>query len=779
MRGAPIDLISGPGATGRSARSKLVATAAVTGLMLAAPARADEPAAGSPAARSDQVEAIVVTAQKRAQNVQDIPISVSALDGETLKELGVKSSDEIAEFMSNLQIALPSGKGNQPLISIRGVGLSDFNTNNAGPNGVYVDEVYMSSPTSQTFQTFDLDRVEVLKGPQGTLYGRNTTGGAINYISAQPTDEPFASVHSSYGSFNTWETDAVISGPITDQVKGRLAFDHNQSDGFMENLQNGKTENGANDYAARGIIDAKVTSDLTLVWNLHAGLSDTRPTEYRQVGTLNAAGGECADSAILAGQCTDLYGYKAPSGFYQGNYYRDQDNRAQSYGTSVRADYALGGVTLTSITAFEDTSNYHPEDTAAEPKSLLEIDYGVKSLDFTQEFRASGGGDTYHWLGGVYYLNEALHQNQTTFALLDLDEIYGPGAGDGNALIGSGISTQRTAAYAAYGQTDFELLDRLQLTLGGRYTYEHKAFDTIGLLSTETNGAFPAQTPLYDAKENLSNGAASWRAALDYKLTDQVMTYVSVSTGFKSGGFNGGFLDTNPANDARQLEPIKPETVTAYEVGFKSDLFDKRLRLNGAAFYYDYSNMQVFNLVPAQAAGALPVQVLDNAPTATIEGVELEAETKPFHDFTTQLNLGFLDTRMGTFVSGLGTSEVENFTGHRLPLAPRFNAEAIAAYTIDMPNDDLVKAQTSLSYRSKQFFDVDNDPLLTQSGYWLLNARLAYMTNDGRWEFAAFGKNLTGTKYLNYATNLSSPFGLLEEVVGAPRSGGIEVTYRY
>ena len=776
MRGATIDLIPGSGAKAPPSRATLAATAALAGLMLAAPARADDPA---PAARSNQVEEITVTAQKRSQNVQDVPISVSALNGETLKDLGIKSSDEIAEFMSNLQIALPSGKGNQPLISIRGVGLSDFNTNNAGPNGVYVDEVYMSSPTSQTFQTFDLDRVEVLKGPQGTLYGRNTTGGAINYISAQPTDEPFASVHSSYGSFNTWETDGVISGPITDQIKGRLAFEHNQSDGYMENLQNGKSENGANDYAARGIIEAKVTSDLTLTWNLHAGLSDTRPTEYRQVGTMSSPLVQCANSAILAGQCTDLYGYKAPSGFYQGNYNRDSDNRAQSYGTSLRADYVLGGVTLTSITAFEDTRNYHPEDSDAEPKSLLEIDYDVKSKDFTQEFRAAGGGETYHWLGGVYYLNEDLNQNQTSDALLDLDSVYFPGIGNGNALVGSGISTQRTAAYAGYGQTDFQLLDRLRLTLGGRYTYEHKAFDTIGLLSTETNGAFPAQSPLYNAQENLSNSKASWRAALDYKLTEQVMTYASISTGFKSGGFNGGFLDTNPANALRQLEPIKPETVTAYEVGFKSDLFDKRLRFNGAAFYYDYSNMQVFNLIPAQAAGALPVQVLDNAPTATVEGIELEAETKPFRDFTTQLNLGLLNTQMGTFISGQGTSDVENFTGHRLPLAPKFNAEAIAAYTIDMPNDDLVKAETSLSYRSKQFFDVRNDPLLTQAGYWLLNARVAYMTDDGHWEFAAFGKNLTGTKYLNYAVNLSSPFGLLEEVVGPPRSGGIEVTYRY
>src|SRR5579859_4286269 len=224
---------------------KLTATFVLPGLLLASQARAQDQ--GQPA--TGQIEEIVVTAQKRAQNVQDIPIAINALDSQTLKELGIKSSDEISEFMPNLQIGLPAGKGNQPLIAIRGVGLNDTNTNNAGPNGVYVDEVYMSSPASQTFQTFDLARVEVLKGPQGTLYGRNTTGGAINYISAKPTDELYATAHASYGSFNTYQVDGAISGPITEGVNARLAFVHNASDGYMENLRNGKTENGANDYA--------------------------------------------------------------------------------------------------------------------------------------------------------------------------------------------------------------------------------------------------------------------------------------------------------------------------------------------------------------------------------------------------------------------------------------------------------------------------------------------------------------------------------------------------
>ncbi len=752
------------------------------GLLAAGAASAQDAATlatPSTEAQGPRIEEIIVTAQKRAQNIQDIPIAVSALDAQALKELGIKSSDEISEFMSNLQIALPAGKGNQPIIAIRGVGLNDTNTNNAGPNGVYIDEIYMSAPASQTFQTFDLDRVEVLKGPQGTLYGRNTTGGAINYISAKPTDETQATAHASYGSFNTYQIDGMVSGQVTDDVDGRLAFVHNGSDGYMENLRNGKTANGANDYAYRGLLQAKPNDDLTLLINLHGGRVDTRSTEYRQVGTLNAGLSQCTNAQIAAGGCTDLYGYKAPRGFYKGNYNRDQNLKINSYGASVRADYVLASVTLTSLSAFESSNKFHPEDTDAEPNRLLQVDFGVRSRTYSQEFRAAGSGETYHWLGGLYYLKENLAQDQKASALLDLDTVYFPGIGNGNALIGSGRSTQATDAYAGYGQAEYEVLERTRLTLGGRYTYERKTFNTFALLSTETNGAFPAPSPLYHAQENLSNGAASWRAALDYRLTAQVLTYASVSTGFKSGGFNGGILSTDPADALRQLQPIKPERVTAYETGFKSDLFGKRLRLNGAAFYYDYTDMQVYNLIPAAAVGGLPVAVLDNAPTATIEGVELEADAQPFRDLTARLNVGVLDTRMGHFISGAGTSQVSDFTGHRLPLAPKFSAEAIIEYAVAMPNDDQVKAQTSLSYRSRQFFDVRNDPLLVQTSYWLLNARVAYQTRDGRWEFAGFGKNLTATQYLNYAINLSSPFGLLEEVVGAPRSGGVEVTYRY
>src|ERR1700731_3970959 len=314
------------------------ATAALGAMLLAAPALAEtpNPSQSALAADGNQIEEIIVTAQKRSQNIQDIPITVNAIDGATLKELGIKSSDEISEYISNLQSGLPPATGTKPIITIRGVGLNDFNTNNAGPNGVYVDEVYMSSPASQTFQTFDLDRVEVLKGPQGTLYGRNTTGGAVNYIAAKPTSTPSASLHTSYGSFDTYEADGVISGPIADGVNGRLAFVRNGSDGFMPNLRDGKRTNGANDLAYRGLLEAKPRDDLTFLFNFHGGWVHTLPTEYHHVGTLDATGAQCPNTEILAGNCVDLFGYQGPKNLYQGNYNRYQDLDIKTYGASIR-----------------------------------------------------------------------------------------------------------------------------------------------------------------------------------------------------------------------------------------------------------------------------------------------------------------------------------------------------------------------------------------------------------------------------------------------------------
>ncbi len=750
-----------------------------------APARSDEPPPDN-----TRVEKVTVTAQKRVQDSQDVPASVSTINGKKAKDLGVNTTDKLAEFVPDVSIGMPSGQGNQPIVTIRGVGNNDFNTNNAGPNGVYADEVYLSSPSAQTFQTFDLQRIEVLRGPQGTLYGRNTSSGLINFISMKPDDELSVSLSASYGSYDTEEESGFFNAPTGDNSAARIAFIRDSSEGFMKNLLNGDQVSGSNSFAVRGEWEVKPTQDFSLLFNLHGGAVDDLPTEYHQVGTTQGALSftPCSESDINAHLCTDTFGYSGPAKLYDGNYNRTQHLNVKNEGASVHADYEWGGVALTSITAFEHNTKLHPEDSDASPFRLLEIDYGVRSNTFTQELRASASGDKYNWLFGLYYLNETLKQNQTIDIFLDADLICGAFCGDNPfpgdpttafAQIGKGISDQKTRSYAAFGQADYEILDRTHLTLGGRYTTETRDFNVVGLWTSQDGGMdnFDPFQQLWAFNHSITDDGFSWRVALDHRFDETLMAYASVATGFKSGGFNGGFLDVNPVNAAAQAEPIRPEKNLAYEVGLKSDLFDKRLRANIAAFYYDYTDLQVLNLVIPAGGSGFPVTVLQNAPQSTIKGVEFEGIAKPFKNFTLTANASWLDAKIDKFVNSIGG--VVDYSGNTLPLAPKFSFTGIADYSVPLGGGDYIDLLGSASYKSKVFFDLANDPLITQEGLWLFSARASYVINDGQWVFSIYGHNLSDEKYLNESFDLTQTFGFLEQIVGPPLTVGAEVQFHY
>ncbi len=765
--------------------SNYIAALSLLGLTIL-PARAADP---PPPANNGQIERVTVTAQKRKQDAQDVPASVSTLSGSKARDLGVNTSDKLAEFMPDVSIGMPSGQGNQPIVTIRGVGNNDFNTNNAGPNGVYADEVYLSAPSAQTFQAFDLDRIEVLKGPQGTLYGRNTSSGLINFISVKPKDELEAALAASYGSYDTYEAYGFFNAPTGDNSAGRFAFIRDSSQGFMKNLLSGDRVTGADSFGVRGLWEVDPSENFSLLLNVHGGAVDDLPTEYHQVGTTQGALSftPCSRADIKAHLCVDTFGYSGPTDLYEGNYNRTQHLNVKNEGMSLHGEYGLGGVTLTSITAFEHNTKLHPEDSDSSPFRLLEIDFGVRSDTVTQELRAAGSGEKYNWLVGLYYLNETLKQDQSVFVFLDADLICGAFCGDnpfpGNpatafAQIGRGISDQKTRSYAIFGQGDYEVFDRTHLTLGGRYTRETRDFTVTGLFTSQDGGMdhFDPYQTLWSFNHNITDDGLSWRVALDHRFDETLMAYASIATGFKSGGFNGGFLGVAPADAAVQAEPIRPEKNLAYEVGVKSDLLDKRLRLNAAAFYYDYTDLQVFNLLPPVGGGSgFPVNVLDNAPKATIKGIEFEGIAKPFENMTISANAAWLDAKIDKFVNAVGG----DFAGHTLPLAPKFSFTGIADYTIPLGSGDFIDFLGSASYRSKVFFDLANEPLITQDGYWLFDARMSYSINDDRWRFSIFGRNLSDQEYLNEAFDLRDSFGLLQQIVGPPLTVGAEVSFHY
>jgi iron complex outermembrane recepter protein len=732
------------------------------------------------AASDDQLETITVTAQKRAEDIQTVGLSVQAFTGKSLDELGVKTSSDIAQFTSNVEIALPSGTGNQPLISIRGIGLNDFDTNNAGPNGVYLDEVYLSSPSAQTFATFDLEQVEVLKGPQGTLYGRNTNGGAINLTTVKPSDDFSAYMHGEYGSYNTVNLQGAIGGQIAPTLDGRFAFSANHSDGFMHNLYTGDNENGSNNYAARAMLLSKPFDGMSVLLNLHGGQVNNRPTQYRHIGVFDPnTGAMCSVQAAYGGGCVDLFGYGTPAKFDDGEFNRQQHLRVTTAGAYLKINYNTDLLDFVSISAIDYNMKLHPEDTDMSANRLLEINYGVHSTNVSQEFRLSQTRDRYNWVGGFYYLHENLAQNQPLFFGLDGDAIFGaPGAFDGVAFNAFDTSEQLTDAYALFGQGEYEIIDNLRLIVGGRLNKEHKSFVYNGAVQFQEGGEDnfgPIQQLVPPTPEHLDNSNFSWRVGLNYQITPQLLTYINAATGFKSGDFNGSFLSLDPAEIALQLTPVRPEKVKAYEAGVKSSWFGNRLQANFAAFYNEYRDMQVFELVNSPEPGGLPINVLDNAPKAHTEGVDMHVSAKVTPQLTASFEGGILEAKIDDFLTSRNTTQAD-YSGNQLPFAPHLSASFMLDYKMQLPTGTL-NLQANANYKGHVFFDVGNDPYIQQSGYWIANARAAY--DVGHWEAAMFVHNLANKEYYNDKFDLSNPFGFIQGIVGTPRMAGLEVTWRY
>jgi iron complex outermembrane receptor protein len=741
------------------------------------------------------VEEIVVTAQRRSENIQNVPVSVQAVSAKDIQALGIKQTEDLGQITPNLTIASPEGAGNQPLITIRGIGLNDFDSNNAGPNGIYVDDVYISAPSAQSFAIFDLDGVQVLKGPQGTLYGRNTSGGALVFTTKKPTDYFTGDFHVEYGNFNTVNLSGGVGGPIAPNLDGRISAVYNYSDGYMRNEFTNSQAAGVNNGAVRLQLLWKPLANLKVSLESTVGYLNQQPTEYGHTGVY-AAGTQgspaptvCSPSQAASGGCVDLFGYKSPGGFYTGSYNQTAHLKAFNIIEALRVDYKVNGIDLTSISSYQHNWKYYPEETDSSPNNLLSATYGVHSNAWTQEFRAAQSTARYNWVAGVYYLYEDLKQNQPLYILADGDLFGGfgvppgPGAFDGIAQRSYDYSDQTTNSAAIYGQGDYNI-GKLTLTLGGRYTYEKKNFDYNGSTQFQ-DGGLGNYGPLIDpitASESQTASNVTFRVAGSYHVTRDIMGYASMATGFKSGDFNGSFLSNDLEQALLQLTPVKPEHVTSYEVGAKTIWFDHRVVLNAALFYNNYTNEQIFAAVPQlleTAAGPIEsiTQILTNAAKAHTQGVELEFTATPIRGLTINLDPAFLEAK----IDQAGLPEVTGsvpLDGKQLANAPRFSFSGEVDYKFPIFIDDNVDVRWNSNYRSHEFFDSTNDPYIQQDGYWLHNLNIAYQTHQG-WEVGIYMRNLTGTHYNITSTDLSSPFGFIEPVRGAPRTYGAELTAHF
>jgi iron complex outermembrane receptor protein len=687
---------------------------------------------------ANTLEEVVVTAQKREQSLQDVGITVSALSGETIEKLGVYNSNDLANSIPNLNIESPVGEGGVSVVFIRGVGLNDFATNNSGPVGFYIDEVYAGSSNSQSAALFDIDRVEVLKGPQGTLYGRNTTGGAISLVSRKPTADTEGYLRGSYGNYSEgndeYRIEGAVGGSLGETVQARVAGVTYQSDGYMKNLIDGRYVEKER-WAARAQLNWDASERLSVLFNVHGSDNDSD---------------------------ADLYNSSADADFYAGTSDIRPVLQVEQAGASMKIDYALSDrLDLISITAWDTLDKLHQEDADMLPATIIHPEYGVEADSFSQEFRLSGGGEGAVWIAGLYYFDESLDQDQ------------------GVDLTGAGLpvpyrydNTQDLTTWAVFGQYEFELSPTLSLTTGLRYTQLEVDFTSAGTGTFFLDSSVPGgMTDSYTFADDLSEDDLSGKIALDWRPMDDVLLYASLSRGFKGAGYNGNFHI-----NADAIGGYDSEELTAWEVGAKTRFADGRVQLNAAVFYYDYADAQIFNNAPIPGVG-LPSNTIRNA-DASMQGLDLDLRWTPVDGLYLQLGLGYVDATYDEDIVDPVTGPLP-LDGNAVQNTPELSAFGLASYEWQLGDRGRIAAQVDASYTDDVYYSTFADTAVGQSAYTLLGSRLSWHSADDALEVALWGRNLGDKEYAAYVFDLRADFGFLQRMRGVPRTVGVDVQYRF
>lgn len=738
------------------------------------------------AASAAPIEEIVVTAQKRSESLQDVGIAIAAFDGERLTELGALSLRDVPNFVPNVQLFDEYGTG-QPTWVIRGVGLADFSANNTPTAAIYVDDVYLTSNVMGGLMLFDVERIEVLKGSQGALYGRNTSGGAVRVVSEAPDPGAFASdLAVSYGSWDDTIFEGSINVPVGEAAALRFAGLWNQSnDGWQRSLADGREFGQKDLWAARAGLLLDLGSATEVLLSVHGAADRSETVLGRGIGLYDpATGGFC--EAILAGHLDDE-SCALNATFYDPAFrfpsvqsddgertLSDRFNRLdnESHGALLRIVHELDWATLTSITGIErfdyrldfDYDGSHGEFSHQRARSDIEV--------WSQELRLGGAvGDRITWLTGIEYGEDELSENRD-FRVGD-DPIL-------VAELGAAANLryrQRTESIAAYGQIEWAFAPRWQLNVGLRYTDESKRYDNGELLIFAGGTAFPFYG---DLRSRADLTMWSGKVGFDFAPTESALLYASVSKGFKSGGIFGGL----PLSGDEALVPYDEETVYAYEIGFKTQWRNDSLRVNGAAFYYDYRDVQGYITAFSEVTQTV-LSRLANQGDAEHEGVELDVVWQPNRQLLLQAAAAWLSARIvdsdRMAASWLGT--LVPIEGFDRGAAPEFSYSLLGRYEI--PLDTLrLSLQADYSWRGDREgssglpLSIIERTLYDQlDAYGLLGARVTLADAGGRWEAAAFGRNLTDERYWANVTNddIASWIAL----PGEPRSFGVQFRYRW
>jgi iron complex outermembrane receptor protein len=704
----------------------------------------------------NQLEDIVVTAQKRAQNIQKVPVAVSAISGEALGSRGLTNVEDLRTAIPGLNISINGGVA---LPFLRGVGNPGTTLGNESSVAIYVDGVYYSRLPAGVFSLNNLERVEVLKGPQGTLFGRNSSGGVIQIVTRDPEHDPSMRGSLGYGRFDTIEGNLYATTGLSDTIAVDLALSgRNQGSGYGKYVLTGHRTNYQDNFSARSkmLFEPSDNTRVTL-----GGFYTYSRNNFQSAAFPGTLSGFSSLPNTLPQPTLDFY---------------DQPNdteafiRARTWGTSLKLEQEVSFARLQAITAYMKTNQYSITDSdfSSRPDGVATPSGYVKQ--FTQELQAASlSGSPVEWVVGFFYFNTVSEYDERT----RFSSPSGALASLGGTAGFTSLGRQHVKSYAAYGQASYELLPRLKATGGLRYTWDRITAD--GAL-VRPNGTFLSNLPAGNSKVN----KLSFRAALDYQFSDDVLGYASFSRGFKSAVFN--LLTYNNV-------PNRPEQVDAYEVGFKSELFDRRVRFNAAAFYYEIQDPQV---VLTRA----PSIVFSNAGKSTVKGVEADLQALLATGLTARASANYLDSKykdFGTIVNGVcvacAPSGAPNpnppfgsisplvgvvANGNQTPYVSKFTANIGLDYEFDAA---IGKFLISADYSYNDGFFSEPDNFLHQKAFSIVNAQVKFNPTENL-GFRIWGKNLLDKKYIERMNTNAGPAGYTY-MPAAPLTFGaaIDVTF--
>jgi iron complex outermembrane receptor protein len=718
------------------------------------------------------LEDIVVTAQKRSQSAQDVGITMSVVTSETLLRQGVQEVADVARAIPNVQINYGLG---QNAFNVRGIGINEFASNLDSPVATHVDEVYLSKNFMSNLLLFDVDRVEVLKGPQGTLFGRNTTGGSINFYTRKPTDAFAAGGTLGYDDHQTVRAEGYVSGPLSDALSARLSGMYvNQHQGFYKNVTSGRDEGFEKKFALRGQLAWK-GDDTSLLLSATYGKDQSNLPPYHSPGVFTpesvAAGSPVLCANYLNGTVTGADSscvrgdgnYPGSSNPYISHGNLTHQAHSKGFGVTGRIEHDFGWATLTSISSYQYYLRDSAEDSDSDPGASIETYYRNKIKQFTQEVRiASKDNDTWDYVLGGFYEHDKFENN-------DYLTIAG-GAGVGlYSPFGQSLD-----AVALFFHNEVKVAPTLSLIAGARYSYEKLrltggTYAGTGLSSGEDQSPTTIIAPLSLAAlaegggrrsdENVSfKMGVQWNPEINSDFVDKLMAYANVSTGFRSGAFNAEY-----ANPQLALTSLSPETLTAYEAGFKSALAGRRVQFNGAIFRYDFKD----GFINVDSASS-PIPITINAANIRTYGAEFDTRLLITDGLELSGSVGWLDPEIKSDITVNGSS----LRGNRPVNSPRWTLAG--GVDFNQPVGDTLKLSMSIhaNYRTEQYMEAVNAPSNLEPGYWLVNAQVGIGNIDDRWSITAWVKNLTKSEYRIYVNDLPA-FGWVLNAYGPPRVFGV------